>query len=37
MSVEDFDRIEDILKKGVQQIHVGTQEFIRENAAEHLE
>lgn len=37
MSVEDFDRIEDILKKGVQQIHVGTQEFIRENAADDLE
>ena len=37
MSAEDFDKIEDILKKGVQEIHGGTQAFIHENADDNLE
>jgi hypothetical protein len=32
MSAEDFDKIEDILKKGVKIIHDGTKAFIDENA-----
>lgn len=36
MSADDFDKIEDILKKGVQIIHDGTHAFIQETRKKEL-